>query len=304
MPTTSQGPLGGIYQTSSSLHSVYPVCRYHKGLPGLLSIIKGQATICGGYARWMCSISEVIKPVTDIDLYVVSVDKFDDVLKDLRFHGFKVSTESKNGVYLTPSVVSVRLLGGLLPTINLIKPTESTGRISCGNPIDIISTFDLNVCQAYVESIENCCMYIDGFDADQEGWVRIVEQPFNSPFTNLLRMIRYMSKGYKPIGATRLLIKVLDLWSDLNTTQRYQLRNLITSIEDDGLYSDAINNIIDGVDTAGGTAYVRNDGGSIASVLVSSGGGGGGGSAVYNNTIATTLPTDWYSTIVFSEPNF
>lgn len=145
-------------------------------------------TICGGSARYSLDPVDSPAPSKDIDLFPSSIRAFIDLTQILSYE-WKLKPEETEYSGFLVRTFKVRKKK-YIHKVQLI--------LNAGSPPEIISKFDISVCQAYLD-LRNCCaaMKRDSFD---DLWKR--EFSFNierahDASNTIYRVGRYLEKGFR-----------------------------------------------------------------------------------------------------------
>jgi hypothetical protein len=172
----------------------------------LLDILKRTGgNIAGGYARFLASPSS--QP-SDIDIFTTTIEQFESIgnsLFDLGFTPKKVTefaeTFEKSGH----------------KDVQIVRPSK-------GRTIkDIVKGFDFTVSMIYLENNGTLVVHENFFEHEANSKLVVNDSldSSNNPLGLLIRVIKYVGKGYS-IGNKELL-KILDAWASLSTEEKRDL---------------------------------------------------------------------------------
>lgn len=183
-----------------------PTIRGHSEVGAIWSIISGhEATICGGFVRYMCSPMMYPVPAGDMDVYCRTKETFDK-LKDL-FKAINLSVRHENEMAVTyERIKDPKHPLFICPTIQLIKPVIEGRVVALGTTQEVIENFDFTVIRAGLINPKLALVDAD-FEHDEPKKILRLKN-IHCPISSTLRCMKYSKKGYwlPPMQALRLFI--------------------------------------------------------------------------------------------------
>lgn len=157
-----------------------PVIRNLRRVEELFDLCESTgAFVAGGFARHVCDPSGI--EADDIDIFTGSWDIYNKTVERLRKTSYReCETE-----------VSTRWTGN----INLVKPIDQPRFSSSGTRDEIISKFDITLCEAYISSPHMVIVSSECYDAIQRK--HITFRTLNNPCGTIWRTFKYLQKGYR-----------------------------------------------------------------------------------------------------------
>lgn len=166
--------------------------------------IKNQGFICGGYARWACSKKRNPEKASDVDIYCLNEQAYDEIKSRFLNSHYKVIKE-------TPVSCSLGDFG--VPLFQLIKPIKKGHLNTASEDIKIIlDNFDFTIARIGIyysvdEKIKAIC---DSDFHEHDKKKTLVIKNIHCPIAQIYRVSKYMKKGYwlKALEA----VKILEDW--------------------------------------------------------------------------------------------
>lgn len=185
-------------------------------IENLLSIIKKNGFICGGFARVCCSKREDVIPSNDIDIYSKTKEDF-DILKN-RFidMGFIKGKESEAAISFRYS----------LP-LQLIKPLDEGNIKLVGTVEEILSNFDFTIARSaiFIDDNDKIKAIGDSDFIEDDNANRIVIKNIHCPISEVYRISKYSKKGYfVPI---KEIVKLFIDWDNRDDEYKTKLFNFL-----------------------------------------------------------------------------
>ena len=183
---------------------VQPTKRGQNVLQILHPIIEGKGYIAGSFAAWTSVDQEHYQP-GDIDIFCTSLDAVSEICTSLRRLAFGLDTWGETVVSLYP------LTGANCPIchpIQLIAPHPNW----LSYPVDIIKSFDMDVCRAVVINPETVAADINA--GDTIGTILAI----NSPLRVAKRVLKYHKRGVQ--FDDQELVKMFLAWDTMTEEQK------------------------------------------------------------------------------------
>lgn len=188
----------------SEYYRKYKVVNKNKYLKKLLKIIGTRGYIAGSYAAYVGDDNPNYKP-NDIDIFVTHKSFVDDLLVDLAKDSEFCKVENRS-----ESVLSLKLyLENSKATVQIITPNMQWHSF----PLDILNSFDMNICQAAIMS-EN---EILGSKDLYLGIGRILK--IHDPVYTIKRMMKYYKRGI--MFPNTEITKVFKAWEEKHDKLEY-----------------------------------------------------------------------------------
>lgn len=169
----------------------------------LIPLIEGKGWIAGSFAAWACS-HEVFWEPNDIDIFCLNAETRKEIQTALRRLNYRVQQYGDTVNRLAP-------LGDNHPIgydVQLIVSHPNWKTF----PLDILKSFDLNICRAVLLDTENSIADVDL--GSTEARVLLI----NSPLRVLQRMMKYHKRGVE--FGNYELIKLFRAWDKMTEDQK------------------------------------------------------------------------------------
>ncbi len=205
-----------------------PVLRGFTEIEPLFDIVySNDCYICGGYARYMCSLNNNPSKPSDIDIFCKDENSFNKVKQEFIKRGLNQSKETDNAISYNPKSGTLSLYA--CPSIQLIKcngDDEPTKTKNSGSLEEIISRFDFSICRIGMINKKECLADIEftGDEINKNLRINNITSPINTAY----RVSKYSKKGYN-ISRPEFL-KLFLFWDSININFK---SDLIDSVEKD-----------------------------------------------------------------------
>jgi len=200
-------------------------------LKELFVIIKQEAFVCGGFARYCVTPKIMPDKVSDVDIYVKEEDNWQNI-----FLSFKTNNWKEGKV----TDVSVTFTKDNYPHLQLIKPLKE-GHISLtGNIEDILNNFDFTVSRVgiFMDNFGNIRAICDDEFEKHEVNNLLVIKNIHCPIAQIYRIAKYSKKGY-----FCKIKEVLKLFNDWDTRDVEYKNRLFTLIDKEDISKEEIDEL-------------------------------------------------------------
>jgi hypothetical protein len=172
----------------------------------LLDILKRTGgNIAGGYARFLASPGS--QP-SDIDIFTTTIEQFESIGNSLLGLGFTTKKVTEFAETFEKSGHK---------DVQIVKPSK-------GKTIkDIVKGFDFTVSMIYLENNGTLVVHENFFEHEANSKLVVNDNldSSNNPLGLLIRVIKYVGKGYSIDN--KELLKILNAWASLSIQERNEL---------------------------------------------------------------------------------
>lgn len=197
-----------------------------EGLYMLLRAYQGQAYICGGYVRYMCSKRYDVTPAQDVDVYCVNKEIFKSLNK-LLTSTLTIKHENEISITYNHCEDEESDLYGC-PTIQLIKPVKEGKIVTVGQMKDVLENFDFTVVRAGLLSPRMAMVDAD-FEHD-ETIKKLRIKNIHCPVSSVFRIVKYNRKGY--FANINEIVKLFWDWEARNPEYKERIMEFVKKIDD------------------------------------------------------------------------
>ena len=183
-----------------------PTLRGHSEVQPVWDMISPlEATICGGFVRFMCAPVQYPTQAGDMDIYCRTAAAFDKI-KDLFLKSGLTVRHENEMAFTYERTKDPKHPLFICPTIQLIKPVIEGRIVALGTTQEVIENFDFTVIRAGLISPKIALVDAD-FEHDEVNKIIRIKN-IHCPISSTLRCMKYAKKGYwlPPMQATRLFI--------------------------------------------------------------------------------------------------
>jgi hypothetical protein len=194
-------------------------------------VSKMDATIAGGYCRYMCSPHKDPAIPRDVDVFCKTEEAFNN-LKAF-FEKEKLEIKFENDISISYRTHTNDLWIGC-PEIQLIKPMKQARVVTVGSVEDILNNFDYSVTRIAIVSETECLADEHFLQDEKKRFLRVMN--IHCPIGSVSRLMKYFKKGYwtKPFQ----ILKLFQDWDQRDTDYRLKLAEMIIRGHEWGLKED------------------------------------------------------------------
>lgn len=180
-------------QSDSHVYIPTVVRRGQEFIDLVFDLTGGRGFICGGFARWACSIVEQPIVPNDIDVFCGDETTYEAIAS--RFtNDSRAKQQSDTAIETKYNIV---LRGGFdqrTIAVQLIKPTTIFNMVATGDWINVLDNFDFTIAKCAILPTGDAWAHVD-FDIHEAAKALVITN-IHCPISSMKRVIKYTSKGY------------------------------------------------------------------------------------------------------------
>ena len=159
--------------------------------------------ICGGWVRYMVSPVANPAPSQDVDVYCPDEDTYLAITEALEMIA--------DGIYTSAVSTTFNKFKDRphIPPVQVIKPRTDGRLVTEGTLQDVLENFDFTICRAGLINSEEAVVDPDFVEDETEKRIRI--KNVHCAFGNMMRVMKYHSRGYKVLPSD--LIPLFEDWT-------------------------------------------------------------------------------------------
>lgn len=202
---TDRETIAGLPENTEGFVDVPLVAGHHQY--GLVEkFLADGCFVAGSFASWCATPPYLVTPTgkfvdqpastpSDVDIFCRNVYAYNEMVANATANGYNIVSDNWNVTTLTVAGSMENLLLGYPRTIQIVRPRPLRNGTTTSNPEEIIASFDFTIARAFVLDSETVRVDYRFMDDMARGNLNIVK--IHCPIGGLLRVIKYLGKGYK-----------------------------------------------------------------------------------------------------------